>query len=210
MNFRKINIKAFIITIIVISGTQQNVNAQSYKKTDTGVSFSTNNMSVELKFYGPNTIRIIKYPSGKSFLKNSLSVIKQEQKTKFSVTENKDVLLLKTNDLQLSINTKSGEIAYNTSSGKELLKESGSSFKPFNDTGNPTLSVTQSFQLEKEEPIYGLGILQNGKLSQRNQDIRMVQNNTWDFVPFFQSVKGYGIFWDNYSPTLFTDNTQKT
>ncbi|MDQ0594323.1 alpha-D-xyloside xylohydrolase [Chryseobacterium ginsenosidimutans] len=210
MNFKKINIKALIITIVVISGIEQNANAQSHKKTDVGLSFSTADMNVEVKFYGPHTVRIIKYPAGKQFVKNSLSVIKQEQKTKFSVTENKDILLLKTNNLQLSINTKNGEIDYTTTSGKELLKENGSDFKPFNDAGNSTYSVTQSFKLEKEEPIYGLGILQNGKLSQRNQDIRMVQNNTWDFVPFFQSVKGYGIFWDNYSPTQFTDNAQKT
>ncbi|MDP9959570.1 glycoside hydrolase family 31 protein [Chryseobacterium lathyri] len=210
MNFRKINIKAFIVTIIIISEAQNNVNGQSYKKTDTGVSFSADKMNVEVKLYGSHTIRIIKYPAGKSFVKNSLSVIKQEQKIKFSVTESKDFLLLKTNGLQLSINTKNGEIAYKTLSGKELVKENGSDFKPFNDAGNPAYSVTQSFQLEKDELIYGLGILQNGKLSQRNQNIRMVQNNTWDFVPFFQSVKGYGIFWDNYSPTQFTDNDQKT
>ncbi|MCD9855210.1 DUF5110 domain-containing protein [Epilithonimonas sp. JDS] len=210
MNFRKINIKAFIVTIVIISGAEQSISAQSYKKTDSGLSFSAENTNVEVKFYGPHTVRIIKYPARKSFVKNSLSVIKQEQKTKFSVTENKDILLIKTNDLQLSVNIKNGEIAYTTTSGEELLKESGSSFKPFNDAGSPTYSVTQSFQLEKDEPIYGLGILQNGKLSQRNQDIRMVQNNTWDFVPFFQSVKGYGIFWDNYSPTQFTDNPQNT
>jgi alpha-D-xyloside xylohydrolase len=210
MNFTKINIKALIITIVIISGAEQSISAQSYKKTDSGLSFSAENTNVEVKFYGPHTVRVIKYPAGKSFVKNSLSVIKQEQKTKFSVTENNDILSIKTNDLQLSINTKNGEIAYTTTSGKELLKESGSDFKPFNDAGNSTYSVTQSFQLEKDEPIYGLGILQNGKLSQRNQDIRMVQNNTWDFVPFFQSVKGYGIFWDNYSPTQFTDTAQKT
>jgi alpha-D-xyloside xylohydrolase len=210
MNFRKINIKAFIVTIVIIPGAEQSISAQSYKKTDSGLSFSAENTNVEVKFYGPHTVRIIKYPAGKSFVKNSLSVIRQEQKTKFLITENKDILLIKTNDLQLSVNIKNGEIAYTTTSGEELLKESGSSFKPFNDAGNSTYSVTQSFQLEKEEPIYGLGILQNGKLSQRNQDIRMVQNNTWDFVPFFQSVKGYGIFWDNYSPTQFTDTTQKT
>lgn len=91
-----------------------------------------------------------------------------------------------------------------------MLKEVGSDFKPFNDAGNQTYSVSQSFQLEKEEPIYGLGILQNGKMSQRNTDVKMIQNNTWDFVPFFQSVKGYGVFWDNYSPTQFTDKPDKT
>ncbi|WP_449387631.1 glycoside hydrolase family 31 protein [Chryseobacterium lineare] len=207
MNFNNIKIKTLIITIVIVSG---NINAQSYQKTDSGLKFSADKMNVELKLYGENTIRVIKYPSGKSFEKNSLSVIKQEQKTKFSVSENDHIISLKTNDLQLFIDAKNGTITYKTPSGKELLKEKGSDFKTFNDAGNPTYSVTQSFQLEKEEPIYGLGILQNGKLSQRNQDIRMVQNNTWDFVPFFQSVKGYGVFWDNYSPTQFTDKPDKT
>ncbi|MPT31596.1 MAG: DUF5110 domain-containing protein [Chryseobacterium sp.] len=207
MNFNRIKVKALIITVVIVSG---NITAQSYQKTDSGLKFSVDNMNVEVKLYGENTIRIIKYPAGKSFDKNSLSVIKKEQKTKFSVSENNHIISLKTNDVQLLIDAKNGEITYNSSSGKELLKETGSDFKPFNDAGNPTYSVTQSFQLEKEEPIYGLGILQNGKMSQRNTDVKMIQNNTWDFVPFFQSAKGYGIFWDNYSPTQFTDKPDKT
>lgn len=207
MNFSKITSKVFIITGVILVG---NTYAQSYRKTDSGLSFSAGNMAVEIKLYGENTIRIIKYPAGKSFLKNSLSVIKQEQKIKFSVSENNNIISLKTNDLLLSINTKNGVITYALPSGKELLKETASDFKPFNDAGTQTYSVRQDFQLEKSEPIYGLGILQNGKMSQRNTDVKMIQNNTWDFVPFFQSVKGYGIFWDNYSPTQFTDTPQKT
>ncbi len=207
MNFNKIKIKAIIIAVVIISG---NINAQSYQKTDSGLKFSNDNMNVELKLYGENTVRIIKYPSGKSFEKNSLSVIKKEEKSKFSVSENKNILSLKTDDLNILIDAKNGTITYKSASGKELLKEVGSDFQPFNDAGNQTYSVSQSFQLEKDEPIYGLGILQNGKMSQRNTDVKMIQNNTWDFVPFFQSVKGYGIFWDNYSPTQFTDTPQKT
>ena len=207
MNFNKIKIKAIIIAVVIISG---NINAQSYQKTDSGLKFSNDNMNVELKLYGENTVRIIKYPSGKSFEKNSLSVIKKEEKSKFSVSENKNILSLKTDDLNILIDAKNGTITYKSASGKELLKEVGSDFQPFNDAGNQTYSVSQSFQLEKDEPIYGLGILQNGKMSQRNTNVKMIQNNTWDFVPFFQSVKGYGIFWDNYSPTQFTDTPQKT
>ena len=207
MNFNKIKIKAIIIAVVIISG---NINAQSYQKTDSGLKFSNDNMNVELKLYGENTIRIIKYPLGKSFEKNSLSVIKKEEKSKFSVSESKNIISLKTNDLNIFIDAKNGTITYKSVSGKELLKEVGSDFQPFNDAGNQTYSVSQSFQLEKDEPIYGLGILQNGKMSQRNTNVKMIQNNTWDFVPFFQSVKGYGIFWDNYSPTQFTDTPQKT
>ncbi|WP_294234560.1 TIM-barrel domain-containing protein [uncultured Chryseobacterium sp.] len=207
MNFNRIKNTAVIGTMVVLS---VNFSAQSYQKTDSGLKFSADNLNVELKLYGENTVRIIKYPEGKSFEKNSLSVIKKEQKTKFSVSESKNIISLKTNGLNILINAENGMITYTSASGKELLKETGSDFKPFNDAGNQTYSLSQSFQLEKDEPIYGLGILQNGKMSQRNTDIKMIQNNTWDFVPFFQSVKGYGIFWDNYSPTQFTDTPQKT
>lgn len=207
MNFNRIKIKTFIITVVIVSGK---ISAQSYQKTDSGLKLSADNLNVELKLYGENMVRIIKYPVGKSFDKNSLSVIKKEEKTKFSVSENKNMISLKTNDLNIVIDAKNGTITYKSASGKELLKESGNDFKPFNDAGNQTYSVSQSFQLEKDEPIYGLGILQNGKMSQRNTDVKMIQNNTWDFVPFFQSVKGYGIFWDNYSPTQFNDKPDKT
>jgi len=207
MNFKKIKIKALIITVVIISG---NIGAQSYQKTDSGLKFYADDMNIEVKLYGENTVRIIKYPLGKSFDKNSLSVIKKEQKTKFSVSENNHIISLKTNNLNIFIDAKNGTITYKSSSGKELLKEVGIDLKLFNDAGNQTYSVSQSFQLEKDEPIYGLGILQNGKMSQRNTDVKMIQNNTWDFVPFFQSVKGYGIFWDNYSPTQFTDKPDKT
>lgn len=209
MNCTKIHIKIFLIPILLLFGIG-NIIAQSYQRTDFGLTFSTENMNVEIKLYGENMIRIIKYPVGKSFEKNSLSVIKKEQKTKFSVSENKNIISLKTNDLNILINARNGTITYKSTSGKELLKEIASDFKPFNDSGNQTFSVAQTFQLEKDEPIYGLGILQNGKMSQRNTDVKMIQNNTWDFVPFFQSVKGYGVFWDNYSPTQFTDTPQKT
>ena len=39
---------------------------------------------------------------------------------------------------------------------------------------------------------------------------RLIQDNLEDVIPFFQSVKGYGLFWDNYSPTIFKDNQEET
>lgn len=207
MKFNRITAKTLFITGVILS---ESINAQSYRKTDSGLHISAGNTVVEVRLYGEDIVRIIKYPAGKLFAKKSLSVIKQEQKTKFSVTENKGALLLKTKNVQLSINQNNGDITYQLPSGKQLLKENSSDFKPFNDAGNQTYSVSQAFQLEKEEPVYGLGILQNGKMSHRNTDVKMIQNNTWDFIPFFQSVKGYGVFWDNESSTQFTDTPEKT
>lgn len=211
MKYKDINLKKATFTVIMITaGWSHSVYAQAYVKNDSGLSLAADRMDVKVMFYAPGIVRVVKYPAGKPFSKSSLAVIKKEQKTQFSISEKEGSIVLKSNALQLSIDAKTGKILYRSPLGQELLKETGSGFKPFNDAGNQTYSVSQSFQLEKDEPIYGLGILQNGKMSQRNTDIKMIQNNTWDFVPFFQSVKGYGIFWDNYSPTQFTDTPQKT
>jgi alpha-D-xyloside xylohydrolase len=47
-------------------------------------------------------------------------------------------------------------------------------------------------------------------MSQRNVKLDMVHGNTDDYIPFFVSSKGYGLFWDNYSPTLFQANQDGT
>ena len=89
-------------------------------------------------------------------------------------------------------------------------KENSTSFKPFNDAGTNTFTVSQAYTLDPDEAIYGLGQQQAGKMVQRNLKLNMIQNNTSDYVPFFQSVKGYGLFWDNYSPTQFVDSAATT
>ena len=83
-------------------------------------------------------------------------------------------------------------------------------FVPFDDAGDATYNVYQAFKLDADEAIYGLGQLQNGKMSQRGVRKNMIQGNVEDVSPFFQSTKGYGFYWDNYSPTLFTDNEEET
>ena len=79
-----------------------------------------------------------------------------------------------------------------------------------NDAGRSTYSVYQGFTTSKEEGLYGLGQLQNGQMMQRDITKHLVQGNVEDVSPFFQSTKGYGVFWDNYSGTTYTDNEQET
>lgn len=181
--------------------------AQSYKKTDYGASAQINSMDIEVQFYGPSIVRVVKTPVGESVEKESLSVIKSPEKVSFTTKELGDELLLSNKSVQVVLNLKSGKVSFKNTKGEILLneKEGGATFTDFDDAGVKTYSVNQSFVLEQDEAIYGLGVLQNGKMSQRNQEVHMVQNNTWDFVTFFQSVKGYGLFWDNYSPTNFKD-----
>jgi alpha-D-xyloside xylohydrolase len=186
--------------------------SQPFQKTNLGIKASINSTDVEIQFYSPSVVRVVKSPVGKSFKKESLSVVKTPQKIAFTINQQGENLVLKSEKLVAVLNLKNGKVSFSTLKGEPLLteKESGSSFTDFNDAGVKTYSVGQSFVLDKDEAIYGLGILQNGKMSQRNQEVEMVQNNTWDFVTFFQSVKGYGLFWDNYSPTKFKDTPSET
>ena len=66
--------------------------------------------------------------------------------------------------------------------------------------------VSQTFRLDKDEAIYGLGTIQNGKMNRRGEHKRMEQSNLEDFQNVLQSIKGWGLYWENYSPTQFDDD----
>lgn len=183
-----------------------------YEKTNLGVKANINGLDVELQLFSPSIVRVVKSPEGKSFKKESLSVVKTPEATSFNVRLKGDELTLSNKIIEVVLNLETGQVLFKGNKGQVLLAEkgNGAKFTPFNDAGVSTYNISQSWLLDKDETIYGLGILQNGKMSQRNQEVHMVQNNTWDFVTFFQSVKGYGLFWDNYSPTIFKDNPSET
>jgi alpha-D-xyloside xylohydrolase len=186
--------------------------SQAWKKTDLGAKSIINSIDVEIQFYSPSIVRVLKSPQGKNFTKESLSVIKTPQKTIVSIKEQSDALILKSESLVATLNLKNGKILFSNPQTGQFLseKEGGVSFNDFNDAGSKTYTVNQSFVLDKDEAIYGLGQQQQGKMSQRNVKLNMVQGNTDDYVPFFLSSKGYGLFWDNYSPTVFEDKPEGT
>ena len=143
--------------------------------------------------------------------KQSLSVIAKPEKVSFKADIQDNKIVLNTSELSVSVDTGTGIVSYFSKDGKSLLAEkSGMQFIDFDDAGTKTYQVYQPFILDKEEAIYGLGQLQNGKMIQRNMTKNLIQGNVEDVSPFFQSTKGYGVFWDNYSPTLFTDNEVET
>lgn len=201
---KKIN---FVVFLLVLSlGTY----AQSYQKTNLGIKAQINATDVEIQFFGPSTVRVLKSPVGKIFTKESLSVVKKPEITKLAIHQQGDVVSLKSNQLKVDVDLKLGKISYSTIAGALLLSEkvSGTTFTDFNDAGSKTYTVSQLFTFDSDENIYGLGQQQHGKLSLRNAKINMVQGNTDDYVPFLVSTKGYGLFWDNYSPTVFEDKAE--
>ncbi len=204
------NYKPFFLFLILICCLREAGQAQEiYEKTAFGAKATIEDVEVELQFFGPSTVRVIKHPVGKGFSKESLAVIQTPQKTDVKITRRGDMISLTSQKLQASLNLKSGKVDFRTKE-QLLLSEKEVAFIDFNDAGTKTYTVSQSFQLDKDEPIYGLGIQQQGKMSQRNVKLNMIQGNLDDYIPFFQSAKGYGVYWDNYSPTVFEDNAEGT
>src|SRR5688572_8734334 len=121
-----------LLTALSISNSS---NAQSFQKTDLGIKAIINSTAIEIQYYGPSTVRVLKSPEGRTFTKESLSVIKKPQKTVFNVKQQVDLVNVRTATLNVALNLKTGDINYSTVNGELLLKEKqdGVKFTPFND-----------------------------------------------------------------------------
>ncbi len=204
--------KRCLVLLILVSTVCPISSGQSYSRTDLGIKTAIDGIGIEIQFYSPSIVRIIKWPEGNSFSKESLSVIMAPQKTDLGLKQKGDELIARSKAIAVSLNLRNGTISFMTAGSGLLLSESeaGAGFTGFNDAGTETYSAYQAFVLDKNDAIYGLGGQQDGKMIRRNVTLNMIQGNTDDYIPFFVSVKGYGLFWDNCSPTVFTDTPEVT
>ena len=150
---------------------------------------------VKVEFYTPSIVHVVKGEPTKSLVVTA-------QPGKVAVTKKGNSWA--SSDLIVRQDAQ-GCLTFLTAKGKVLLKEKGWSLKRKN---TDEFEVSQTFQLDKDEAIYGLGTIQNGKMNRRGEKKRMEQSNLEDFQSVLQSIKGWGLYWENYSPTLFEDNAQ--
>jgi alpha-D-xyloside xylohydrolase len=177
-----------------------------WKDTGGGVKATIGATDIEIRFYSPQIVRIIKSPAGIPYQHKSLSVIKQPENTPFLRVQENNILQLKSSALCVVFNLLTGNISFAGRDGRPLLAEKTASSLLWRGTGAE--GPEQRWLLDKQEAIYGLGQQQTGAMNQRGQSLLLQQENTKIAIPFFQSVKGYGLFWDNYSATRFTDNAE--
>ena len=146
-----------------------------------------NAQEVQIDFITPSIVHVVKGQPTKS-----LVVIAQPEDVKVTSRGN-DV---SSSVLTIRKDPKTGDLTFLTVKGKVLLKEKSCDIS----------KVRQTFVLDKDEAIYGLGTIQNGKMNRRGEHKRMEQSNLEDFQNVLQSIKGWGIYWENYSPTQFDDD----
>lgn len=157
---------------------------------------------VNITFFTPRTVRVTKVPVGKSLARPSLVVNAAPADVKVTTGENSREKITRSPELTVRVNKKTGLVTF--AGKKATVSEQAYSLverKGGPDTG--AYRVNTTFALLKDEPIYGLGTLQDGKLSHRGKHVEMEQSNLQDFQNVFQSIRGWGLYWDNYSRTTF-------
>ena len=149
---------------------------------------------VKVEFFTPSIVHIVKGQPTKSLVVTA----KPEQ---VEVTHQGNTW--KSRELTVKLDPTSMCFTFYTAKGRVLLREQGWSTIRQN---LKDFKVSQTFLLDKDEAIYGLGTIQNGKMNRRGEHKRMEQSNLEDFQNVLQSVKGWGLYWENYSPTQFDDD----
>lgn len=186
--------------------------AQNYQKTSQGLKANTQGMDIEVAFYSPSIVRVYKTPEGKPYEKKSLIVVKSPGQTPVEFSENGKNIRMKSAEMQVELNPLTGGIYFYDATGRELLKDKdyGTSFAPKEDAGTASYQVRGSFLLEKNEPVYGVGQVMDGKLNRRNSMHHLQNENMFTYSPYFMSpVKGYAVYWDNYSISDYMDAPQE-
>ena len=148
---------------------------------------------VKIEFFTPSVVHVVKYP-GQPVTPESKVIIAKPQEVKLT----RKGSTTSSSELTVKLDEKTGCLTFMTAKGKVLLREKSHTFTPLN----------QTFTLDKGEAIYGLGTIQNGKMNRRGEHKRMEQSNLEDFQNVIQSIKGWGLYWDNYAPTQFDDDAR--
>ena len=172
---------------------------------------TTDSVDVSVEFFTPRTVRITKVPTGRSLTYRSLVVTAHPEAVSTRRHDNAREMSVSSDELTVRVNKSTGCVRFEGRKVKSVLGERSFSFEE--RTSGPdegAYRVNTTFNLQKDEPIYGLGTLQDGSLSHRGKRVEMEQSNLQDFQLVFQSISGWSIYWDNYSRTTFDATGQNT
>lgn len=190
---------AALFAVIAVAAVAQKSNK---------VSTQAGDYQLEVTFYSPQIVRVMKYPKGKARPETKSEVVTMlpQENLNVKIGSSGNAARMSSDKLSVTIDKKTGLLQF-SAGGKNLLKEKATAFRErTNGSDKGRYEVTMTYQLDKDEAIYGLGTVQDGKLNRRGLTKHIEQSNLEDFQNVVQSIKGWGIYWDNYSRAKFEDN----
>lgn len=171
--------------------------------------FKARGMNIEVTFYTPDIVRVLKYPVNTDPKVASLVVMKNPEEIDYSSSTEGNYEILKSEEVEVKIDKSTGVVKFSKANGDEILSECYTAFTPESHGDVKSYNVKTSFLLDENEPIFGIGQVMDGKFNRRNSKHHLQNENTFTYSPYFMSpTKGYAIYSDNYSIQDFTDNNQ--
>ena len=197
-----------VLALTVLSVVAQ-AKVVSFTKDNDGITFKLDKGLMKVKVCSDNIIEV-KYTVLQDFLMKKSLVITNDWKkgTKFTLSENKEEIVIITGNLKVWINKSTNAIRFTDLKGSTILSEDGGNGKnmtPAVIAGLQVNNCTTQFLSPANEALFGLGCHPEDSLSinykGRNQDL--VIKYMTGAIPVILSTRGYGLLWDNYSPSYF-------
>ena len=169
------------------------------RRTPTGIRVETASGVVRLSCFTPSIVRVVKpLPDSQECKDTSFSVVLKPEKVRFRIRRTGGCVVLSTDSLAVSVAKADGCVTFASHDGRMLLCEKPSSRD----------SLCQTFALDPDESVYGLGQHRYGSLDWRGCEVDLYNRNMDISIPLVHSVKGYAVYWDNTSHSHFKDNCE--
>ncbi|HEX6703823.1 MAG TPA: TIM-barrel domain-containing protein [Albitalea sp.] len=183
----------------------------AWRRVAEGLQFQFRGMTKSVLFYGPDVVRVVVHLGEAYTTQPSLVVVARPKLVAFEVRDSGDTLTLAGPGLRVTVDKRSGALAFFAIDGRLLTRERDSApteLQRVQIAGSPSYALTQTFTLTPDESLYGLGQYNEPYMDYRGRDVLMVQTNIGIVVPFMVSTRRWGLLWDVYSKMSFSDGPE--
>ena len=183
----------------------------AWQRVAEGVQFRLGGLTKSVLFYGPGLVRVAAHLGQAHTIQRSLVVAARPQPLAFDVQDAGDQLTLIGAALRVTVDKRSGALAFFAADGRLLTRErekAPTELQRVQIAGGPSYALTQTFTLTPDESLYGLGQYDEPYMDYRGRDVLMVQTNMGIVVPFMVSTRRWGLLWDVYSKMSFRDRPE--
>ena len=125
----------------------------------------------------------------------------------FSFAQDDKAATIGTEKMRVRIDLNRAALRFDDATGRELLQEFGNRdprhYAATEANGEKVYRVSERFEADPLEGLYGLGQHQAGVFDYRGAVVELAQANTNVAIPFVISTNGYGLLWNTASRSLF-------
>jgi alpha-D-xyloside xylohydrolase len=193
--------------VMLLLFTHKNIAAQLVKLND-GIILKNirgDAHTLQVRVLSDNIVRVSASKSNEFSNRNNSIENKICGKPQISLVVGDECIIIKTSSLIICIDPNSGRVIFKDKQNNPLLLESKRSYKPCKNFAENSWSIQQEFKWSIGEELYGFTKEFERKQGLRGGKFDFSCKSTANNSPLIVSSKGYGVVWDNNSPSYFND-----